>query len=104
MLRAVRPLAVPLLIVLVLPAFAANETGEQTVTPIVPQREQRIEPIAAPDEQHVQALAGDGQQGVAAPATHGPLRQTADVAAKIVLSVVGGAIAVGSVIAGLLLF
>jgi hypothetical protein len=57
-------LALALALRLAVPAFAAGEPAEQTVTAIEPQGEQRVEPVTPPGEQQVTALDPQGEQQV----------------------------------------
>src|SRR5204862_1354890 len=57
-------LALAVALRLAVPAFAAGEAPEQTVTAIEPQGEQRVEPVPPPPEQEVAALDPPGEQQV----------------------------------------
>ena len=91
--------AVLLLAVLVSPVLAA--TGEQTITPVVPNVEQRVDPITPPAEQRVEVLSGDGTEQVK-PVSHSVVGSVANGVAKGVIVVLGAAVAVGSTLAMLL--
>ena len=87
---------------LALPVRAANEVREQTVTPLVPQQEQRVEPLVPEGEQRVEALDAEGIQQVTQ-GTKGPVRRGAETAAKVVLGVLAAGVAIGAMVASLML-
>ncbi len=101
MLTVVRLVPIVLL-ALALPALAANEPAEQSVTPIVPRVEQRVDPIGQPSEQHVEALSPEAAQQVQGTAPHGAVHRVADGIVKAGVVVLGTAIAIGTTLASLL--
>jgi hypothetical protein len=80
----------------------AGERVEQHVTPLTPPAEQRIEVLHPAGEQHVQALDGQGVQEITGDATDSVATRGAKVVGKVVLTVVGAAVAVGGMLAALL--
>ncbi len=95
---------VPILLVLHLAApLASGDAPPEQVTPITPHGEQRVDPVAPGGEQHVEVLDPSGVQQVTA-GTKNPVHRAADAVAKVVIVVVGAAIAVGTTIAGVLFF
>ncbi len=82
--------------------LAANEVGEQTITPITPPAEQRVETVTPSGEQRVEALGANGMQDV----THGskgPVQRSAEAVGKVVIGVLAATIAIGMTVASLLL-
>ena len=95
-------LVLPLVLRLTLPAMAASEVPEQTITPIPPDTEQRIEPLGSPDEQRVQALDPEAVQDVTG-GTKNPVRRGFDRAAKVVVGVLAAGVSIAAMAAMLLL-
>jgi hypothetical protein len=91
------------LLALPLPALAATQVSEQTVTPVPADTEQRVEPVTSPDEQHVEALDGDGVQGVVEGTSQaGPVRRGLDQVAKVAIGVLAAGVSIGVMVASLL--
>ena len=90
-----------LVVALTMGAFAADEVGEQTVTPITPPAEQRIEGVTSGNEQRVQPVGVEGMQGVSY-GSKGPVRRGAEAAGKVVIGVLAAGIAIGATVASLL--
>jgi hypothetical protein len=86
---------------LTLPVFAANELGEQSVTPIAPAQEQRVEQVSPGAEQRVEMVDVQGMQAVGQ-GTKGPAQRAAETTGKVVLGVVAFAVSVGVTVATLL--
>jgi len=92
--------AVAVALRLAVPAFAAGEAPEQTVTAIEPQGEQRVEPVPPPPEQEVAALDPQSEQQV----TSGqPVRRGFETAGKVALGVLAAGVSVGVMLAELIL-
>jgi hypothetical protein len=81
---------------------AAGETPRQTVVPLDPGVEQRVEPMAPPGQQRVEAVNPEGAQEVTEGAAERP-RTVRDTAAKVLIGVLAASVAVGTMIASLLL-
>jgi hypothetical protein len=90
-----------LAVVLAMGALAAEEVGEQTVTPIAPQVEQRVEGVTPGGEQRVEAVGPEGLQGVSY-GSKGPVRRSAELVGKVVIGVLAASIAIGTTVASLL--
>jgi len=95
-------LALALALRLAVPAFAAGEAPEQTVTAIEPQGEQRVEPVPPPPEQEVTALDPQSEQQVMNGQT-GTVRRGFEKAGKVALGVLAAGVSVGVMLAELIL-
>jgi len=84
------------------PAFAADEAPEQTVTAIEPQGEQRVEPVPPPAEQAVAALDAQSEQQVTSEQKSG-VRHGFETAGKVALGVLAAGVSVGVMLAELIL-
>ena len=100
MLAGVR---IVLLLALAMPVAAATGAGEQTITPVAPAVEQRVEPVVPAPEQQVTAVGGDASEQVQPIPPPSPARRVGGAIAKVAVAVVGGAVAVGTTLAFLLL-
>ncbi len=81
-----------------MPAFAAGEAPEQTVTAIEPQGEQRVEPVTPPAEQTVAALDAQSEQQVTS-GQKSAVRSGFETAAKVALGVLAAGVSVGVMLA-----
>jgi hypothetical protein len=97
------PAVLVLALQLTLPALAANQPAEQTVTPIPADTEQRIEALTPPAEQRVEALDPDTMQRVGAEGTTGPVGRGFKAAAKVAVGVLAAGVSLGVMLASLLL-
>jgi hypothetical protein len=82
--------------------LAANDPGEQTVTPVAPPVQQRVETVTPAGEQHVEALDAKSLQEI----THGskgPVQRGAETVGKVVIGVLAATIAIGATVASLFL-
>jgi hypothetical protein len=82
-------------------ASAADQVGEQTITPITPQAEQRVEGIAPAGEQRVEAVGPEGLQGVSY-GSKGPVQRGAVTVGKVLIGVLAAGISIGVTVASLL--
>jgi hypothetical protein len=92
-----------LLLALAMPVAAATGGTEQTITPVAPAVEQRVEPVVPAPEQQVSAVGGDASAQVEPISPPGPARRVGGAIAKVAVAVVGGAVAIGTTLAFLLL-
>src|SRR5262245_17108627 len=67
---------------LTLPVLAANQLGEQTVTPITPSQEQRVEPLSPGTEQRVEMVNAEGVQAVGQ-GTDNPVQRGVGAVSKV---------------------
>jgi len=95
-------LALAVALRLAVPASAAGEAPEQTVTAIEPQGEQRVEPVTPPAEQVVAALDAQSEQQVTSEQKSG-VRHGFETAGKVALGVLAAGISVGVMLAELIL-
>jgi len=95
-------LALAVALRLAVPAFAAGEAPEQTVTAIEPQGEQRVEPVPPPPEQEVAALDPQSEQQVTS-GQRGAVRRGFETAGKVALGVLAAGVSVGVMLAELIL-
>jgi len=96
-------LALALALCLAVPAFAAGDVPEQTVTVIEPQAEQRVEPVVASGEQPVTMLGAEGEQQVMTGEEKGPVRRGFETAGKVVLGVFAAGTSLAIMVAAFLL-
>lgn len=86
--------------------FAAVATGsgqmEQTVQPITPTVEQRIDVLTPSAEQRVEMVDPNNMQAISGDATDSGATRAAKAVGKVVLTVVGAAVACGAMVASLL--
>jgi len=91
------------LLALVMTVAAATGPPEQTITPVAPAVEQRVEPVVPAPEQQVTAAGGDASAQVQPVSPPSPVGRVAGGIAKVAVAIVGGAVAVGTTLAFLLL-
>lgn len=103
MLAAVKQILTTLALVFTLSVVgvAANDPGEQTITPITPPAQQRVDAVAQVGEQHVEALGADGVQGISH-GSKGPVQRSAELVGKVVIGVIAAGVAIGATVASLL--
>ena len=94
-------LAVAVALRLAVPAFAAGEAPEQTVTAIEPPGEQRVEPVTPPAEQAVVALDSQNEQQVSSGQT-AAVKRGFETAGKVALAVLAAGVSVGVMLAELI--
>jgi len=82
---------------------AAEERGEQAVTPIPNAAEQRVEGLTPSAEQRVEVFDARALEQVAGD-THGPVRSAADKATKLLVGVLAAGLSLGAMAAQLLFF
>jgi hypothetical protein len=85
-----------------MPALAASDAPEQTVTALPGDVEQRVDPLTPGEEQHVQVLDGDGMQHVVG-SDAGPVRRGLGRVTKFAVGVLAAGVSLGVLAASLLL-
>jgi hypothetical protein len=81
---------------------AGDAAVEQDIRPLTPKVEQHIEMLTPGGEQHVQIVDAKGVQQIQGNATDSVATRGAKAVGKVVLTVVGAAVACGMMVASLL--